>query len=425
MTKELPLVSVIVPAYNAETFIQRTLNSILAQTYTNIEVLVVDDGSYDRTAEIVKSFVQKDNRVQLLQQENGGVASARNLAIEKSGGEYIAPIDADDIWHSRKLEKQVQRILQADSSVGLVYAWSVHIDENDAVIGTPNFEDYRDFQSIEGTVYPLLACTNFLSNASVPLIRRTCFETIGDYNCKLKANNAQGCEDWDLSLRIAEYYKFRVVPEFLIGYRQVSGSMSRNYRSMAKSYKLVIEDFRKRHPEIPTYIYNFSASNSYLYLIGTSQACGDYWGTLRLICEVIKLDPVQVLTLFKYQSLTKLLLKIMLKPVMLWLGLEHDYWYQHLKKEIQLRNSFSTSHPTDVFHLQAESYKQKSISQELLAFWWKWYVKIQNNLYQKDEKLELWFLSLAYYQINRESRYNRVYRKRWLQVLQFCKTVEL
>jgi glycosyltransferase involved in cell wall biosynthesis len=94
-----PLVSVIIPAYNAENFIAKTLESVLSQTYQNIEVLVVDDGSTDTTAEIVKSFVQKDSRVSLLQQSNAGVAAARNLAIEKSKGEYIAPIDADDIWY--------------------------------------------------------------------------------------------------------------------------------------------------------------------------------------------------------------------------------------------------------------------------------------------------------------------------------------
>jgi glycosyltransferase involved in cell wall biosynthesis len=102
----LPLVSVIVPAYNAEEFIGETLNSALSQTYSNIEILVVDDGSQDRTSEVVKAFVQKDERVILLQQANAGVAAARNLAIEKSRGEYIAPLDADDIWYPQKLEKR-------------------------------------------------------------------------------------------------------------------------------------------------------------------------------------------------------------------------------------------------------------------------------------------------------------------------------
>ena len=120
MNSNSPLVSVIVAAYNAETFIKQTLDSVLNQTYKNIEVLVVDDGSEDRTAEIVAAIVQNSQRVILLQQSNQGVASARNLAIQNSRGAYIAPIDADDIWYPQKLEKQMQCMLQAEPSVGLV-----------------------------------------------------------------------------------------------------------------------------------------------------------------------------------------------------------------------------------------------------------------------------------------------------------------
>ena len=117
MQFDQPLVSVIVPAYNAEAFIGDTLDSIINQTYTNLEVLVVDDGSQDRTPEIVESIAQKDPRVILLRQSNAGVAAARNLAIQKSTGDYIAPIDADDIWYPQKLEKQMQCMLTADPSV--------------------------------------------------------------------------------------------------------------------------------------------------------------------------------------------------------------------------------------------------------------------------------------------------------------------
>ena len=120
----LPLVSVIIPAYNTAAFISKTLDSVLSQTYRNLEVLVVDDGSQDETPEIVKLIAQSDRRVTLLRQANAGVAAARNLAIQKSSGEYIAPIDADDIWFPQNLEKQVQYMLEASPLVGLVYAWS-------------------------------------------------------------------------------------------------------------------------------------------------------------------------------------------------------------------------------------------------------------------------------------------------------------
>lgn len=385
MTKESPLVSVVVPIYNAETFIKRTLDSILTQTYTNIEVLVVDDGSLDGTADILKSFVQKDSRVKLLQQANAGVAAARNLAIEKSSGEYIAPIDADDIWYPQKLEKQVQCLLDADLSVGLVYAWSVNIDEDDVIFGIPDTEYHRDFYSAEGTVYPLLVYTNFIGCASVPLIRRSCFEKVGGYNCKLKADNAQGCEDWDIYLRIAEHYNFRVVQEFLIGYRRVKGSMSYNYRSMERSYNLFMADFQQRHPEIPTYIYDLSASNFCFYLSAASQCCGDYWSTLVLVYKGIKLDYAQIVSLFKYQFLIKLLLKIAVKPIMSWIGLEHDYWYQYLKKKIKLPNNLAVNRVINVSHIQKKADERKPS----------------------------------------RKRYSKIHQQRWLQVLQVCRAVEL
>lgn len=127
MNSHLPLVSVIVPAYNAEAFIGQTLDSVLSQTYKNIEVLVMNDGSQDRTAEIVEVIAQEDSRIILLQQLNAGVAAARNLAIQNSCAEYIAPIDADDIWFPEKLEKQMQLMLKADPCVGVIYAWSAYI----------------------------------------------------------------------------------------------------------------------------------------------------------------------------------------------------------------------------------------------------------------------------------------------------------
>src|SRR5947209_4924853 len=124
------LVSVIVPAYNAENFIGETLNSVLAQTYENIEVIVVDDGSRDLTAAIVKNAARRDRRVKLLRQQNLGVAMARNLAIARSSGEYIAPLDADDIWYPSKIEKQVRSLETGGRKAGASYCWCVSINEN-------------------------------------------------------------------------------------------------------------------------------------------------------------------------------------------------------------------------------------------------------------------------------------------------------
>ena len=285
----LPLVSVIIPAYNAEIFIEKTLLSVLSQTYDNIEVVVVDDGSRDRTAEIVKSFAQQDRRIIFLQQSNAGVAAARNLAIEKSSGEYIAPIDADDIWYPQNLEKQVQCMLNSESSVGLVYSWSLDIDREDLLTG--GFYN----STIEGEVYQPLIYKYFIGNASSSLIRRVCLEKVGGYNCQLKAEKAQGCEDWDLYLRIAEYYQFKVVPEFLVGYRQITSSMSANCAEMAKSHALIMADIRQRHPEIFPSIYNWSSSKFYIYFAAKNKHSKNYKTTLFWLYKALKADWLTIL----------------------------------------------------------------------------------------------------------------------------------
>ena len=301
--KKSPLVSVIIPAYNAENFIEITLKSVLTQTYENIEVLVIDDGSQDRTDEIVTRFKQQDERIILLQQLNAGVAAARNLGIAKSKGEYIAPIDADDIWYPQKLEKQIKCLESADKFVGLVYCWSLEINENDVIIGEYEPSFYQTIYTTEGSVYPALVYRNFICNASVPLIRRECFDKIGGYNSEFRAKNGQGCEDWDIYLRIAEHYQFRVVPEFLVGYRQVTGSMSRSYMVMANGYEMMMAESQKKHPEVSLYIYNLSASLFYVYLSLKSYSCHDYWQTIIWIIKAIKLDPRRLIGLFLYKLL--------------------------------------------------------------------------------------------------------------------------
>lgn len=283
-SNNLPLVSVIIPAYNAAAFIARTLNSVLHQTYTNIEVIVVDDGSQDETSAIVQSIMQKDHRIQLLHQANAGVAAARNLAIKQAKGEFIAPIDADDIWYPQNLEKQVQCFQESDSSVGLVYAWSIVINAEDNPSGDFHISEY------EGDVYIALLYRNFLGNASSTLVRRSCFEQVGLYDCEYRAKGCQGCEDWDIYLRIAEQYQVRVVREFLVGYRQTTSSMSHNYSSMVNSQQSVLALIQKKHPEIPHVLYRWSCSLFYIYIARKSSVSGKHWETLLCLYKALKLD---------------------------------------------------------------------------------------------------------------------------------------
>lgn len=281
-----PLVSVIIPAYNAGIFIERTLISVLSQTYQKLEVLVVDDGSQDSTEEIIQQIAMVDRRVIFLQQPNAGVAAARNLGVQHSKGEFIAPIDADDVWHPQNIEKQLQCILRCGEEVGLVYAWSEDINESDLLTGG------FCASPIEGSVYKTLVCHNFLGNASSSLIRRSCFEQLGGYNCRLREENAQGCEDWELFLRIAEDYQFKVVSEFLIGYRKVSSSMSSDYTQMARSHALVMRGVQQRHPEMSTIFFRLSSCGLYMYFANQSNRSQRHPTTLFWLREAIRAGQI-------------------------------------------------------------------------------------------------------------------------------------
>jgi glycosyltransferase involved in cell wall biosynthesis len=299
-----PLVSVIIPAYNAAAFIRHTLVSVLSQTYRNIEVIVVDDGSQDQTSRIVNSIAARDDRVTLLRQPNKGVAAARNLGIEKSKGEYISPIDADDIWYPQKIEKQVQYMQNAGPSTGLVYCWWVFIDERGLILR------YSYRWKVEGLVYKALLSFNFVGNSSTNLIRRSCIEHVGYYDEEFKQENSQGCEDWDLSLRLAEHYKFCVVPIYLVGYRGVTNSMSRNLASMERSYELVIKRVKRSFPGIDDEIYCWSRSQFYYYLAKLSYRNGNYWAAFSWLYRALFSDNVAILTPWRIKVIADRLPKI-------------------------------------------------------------------------------------------------------------------
>lgn len=122
------LVSIITPCYNGSRYIAETINSVLSQTYPDWEMLIVDDGSKDNSAEIIKSYAEKDSRIRLIQQPNGGSANARNHGIREAKGQFIALLDADDIWKPEFLKEQIA--FMKEKKTLCVYASYERIDEN-------------------------------------------------------------------------------------------------------------------------------------------------------------------------------------------------------------------------------------------------------------------------------------------------------
>jgi glycosyltransferase involved in cell wall biosynthesis len=287
------LVSVIVPAYNASATIERTLRSVMVQTYAHLEIIVVDDGSNDHTAAIVERVGREDPRIILLRQPNKGVATARNLGIAHACGAFIAPLDADDIWHPRKIEKQITVMEYEGDRIGLVYCHSRIIDEYGNIISQDGPQG-----EARGDVYALLVLSNFIGNASSPLIRRGCLQEVGGYDPSLRARCAQGCEDLGVCLAIAERWEIDLVPEYLVGYRRAGEKMSHNHISMARSWEIVIARARSRHPELPLRLVRWARGNFYRWLALGCLARGRACWSLYYLAIAAVYDPCNTVTLW-------------------------------------------------------------------------------------------------------------------------------
>jgi glycosyltransferase involved in cell wall biosynthesis len=223
----MPKVSVIIPAYNAMAYLPDTLESVLQQTFRDFEILIINDGSTDNIQMWATQNIT-DLRVRVIAQSNQGLSAARNTGIANAEGEYIAFVDADDLWNSTKLEKQVQ-CLDERPTVGLSYNWIAVIDAE----GKPTGRVMGG--NIEGHVLPEILQRNIIDCPSV-LVRRQCFEEVGRFD-----RNLRSVEDWDMWIRIAARYSFAVTKEPLTYYRQHSGNMSKNWRVMEQAFHQVID----------------------------------------------------------------------------------------------------------------------------------------------------------------------------------------
>ncbi|MEL6931437.1 MAG: glycosyltransferase [Cyanobacteria bacterium J06600_6] len=294
---------------------------------------------------------------------------ARNVAIAKSKGSYIAPIDADDIWFPEKIEKQMQCLLNSSPSVGLVYCWSVDINAREEIIGRYCADVYQTVHSTNGYVLPVLAYSNFLNNGSNPLIRRICLTSVGNYDYRLREQNAEGCEDLDLYLRIAEQYEFQVVPEFLMGYRQSAGSLSRNSMRIAKSYNLTMAKLKSRHPEIPRYFYRWSRGYFYNYLVGQVFGSGNNRDAIYWVYKAFRVDWAIVLRPGIYKVLLLSSLRIIVELIASLTGQNHKIWSEFRDRSFLAPKSYRNIAEIKQQWQKSSSFKD-SLYDRLLSYRW-------------------------------------------------------
>ena len=218
-----PLISVIMPAYNSAGFITDSINSVLNQSYSNIELIVVNDGSTDDTHQKVLAF---GTRVIYIETNNNGVSAARNLAINKSCGTWIAFCDADDIWFPEKLEAQIKALN------GNKWSYTDSFYFGDAYEKNTKRSDLSELK--EGDIFLDLTTENIITTSSI-LVQKDIVVEKGKFNEKLKA-----LEDWELWLKIAKSYPISLVKKPLLKYRVYPGSTSRKAREMLPLHLQVI-----------------------------------------------------------------------------------------------------------------------------------------------------------------------------------------
>ncbi|OKH25861.1 glycosyltransferase family 2 protein [Chroogloeocystis siderophila] len=248
----MPKVTVIIPAYNAEQTIIAAIASVQQQTYRDWEVIVIDDGSCDRTCELLNRI--QEPRMQVHRYTNSGVSLARNRGIARAKGELIAFLDADDLWSPDKLECQVAA-LEQHPSAAVAYSWTYFMNDTATIVhaAPPVW--------CQGDVYAQLLVRNFLYSGSNALVRRDALAVVGGFDATLTHG-----EDWELFVRLAAIFEFVVVPKAQVFYRHSPTSASAQVELMEPRLQQVIDQvFAAAPPELQS-LKNENLATLYQYL---------------------------------------------------------------------------------------------------------------------------------------------------------------
>lgn len=281
-----PLVSIVMPAFRVETFIATAIDSVLAQTYSNFELIVVNDGSDDDSVQIVKTYA--DPRVRLIHQDNAGLAAARNTGIAAAAGAYIAFLDSDDFWHEEKLARHVAH-LQSDAEVGVSFAGSILVDESGTATGTKQTPQLRSITTA------VLLCRNPIGNGSAPVIRREVFAetaTVKGGRTWYFDENLRQSEDVEYWVRIAiaTNWIFEGIEGYWTYYRVNSNGLSANIERQFAAWKTACVKNGVRDPAFFAAWYKTAAAFQCRYLARRAVQSGEAWTALRMIVRALAFD---------------------------------------------------------------------------------------------------------------------------------------
>lgn len=221
-------VSIVIPAYNVELYLSQTLKFALASDYEDFEIIVVNDGSHDRTEEVARSF---GGKVRVIAQANGGMSAARNKGISSTDSEFIALLDADDLWHPQKLGLQVH-LLQQRPEIGLVFGEFRLWDG----IADPVFPKQRIgcelVPELGGWIYHKFVLTNWALPSTL-LFRRSVVDEIG-----LFSTDDSKTDDWEYMVRASRHCQFEKLKDIVVLYRQHPSQLSRKLSPVDVTYEM-------------------------------------------------------------------------------------------------------------------------------------------------------------------------------------------
>ena len=268
----------LVPAYNAGTTLAATLKSAMASTGANLEIVVVDDGSTDATSAIVEEMAASEPRLRLLRQEHRGVSAALNRGLAQVRGDYVARLDADDLWHPSKLEKQVA-VMADNPDVDLVYSFVRYVDGKSRLL--------RDAVPLALSGPALCQCLyrGIDGGGSSVLFRRSGLDHAGGYDEKLSV-----WEDLLVHLKVVAQGALACVPEYLVGYRVRSDSSSSDPVRSLRNSRLVRQRIASAFPQIPAFVQRWSNARRLFELAEEFAGAGHYLKSAMLVAECFRSD---------------------------------------------------------------------------------------------------------------------------------------
>lgn len=299
------LISVIIPAYNAQETIKETIESVLKQTLSSIELIIINSSSTDATLEVISKI--DDSRIKVYNYSKANVAVNRNRGFNHATSDFITFIDADDIWVSNKLEAQYKAFMK-NPDVGVVYSWTNCIDENGKFLRKCSHVRWS------GDVYSKFLLDDFIGSGSNVMIRRQAYIEVGGFDESL--TNAQ---DTDMWLRLSARYNFALVPEAQILYRIRNDSMSSNVVGLEKSNLTIIERaFAHHKAENLQHLKRYSIANLYKYLsykaLDTVPGKHNSFQIIKFILLAVKTDYSLLRKPIIYKSIFKLIVMSLFPP---------------------------------------------------------------------------------------------------------------